>query len=237
MINGNILARRSHLEQSSPVFFTWRLGNAHALYYGDFTRVSATEISNLFSVQVQPFFAGTYVLEVFANGVQIDNSPFLVDVRVRNCMREFGQDSHLTADEEGQCVCQQAVIAGMCVRFHTAVLTIVIPVASVVLLIVLGVWWYSRVKADALWSIDPDEVVLCKPLEVLGQGTHGIVVKAQYRGASVRAHVLVRRTEVVVCKSSEVLGQGALGIVVKAQYSWPKVRLCVHISALSGLEG
>jgi hypothetical protein len=67
-------------------------------------------------------------------------------------------------------------------------------VAAVVtiVLVLVAVYVYSdhkRRQADLLWQINPEEIVYKDPPQVLGQGTFGKVLLAEYRGT----HVAVKR--------------------------------------------
>ncbi|EKX31508.1 hypothetical protein GUITHDRAFT_83074, partial [Guillardia theta CCMP2712] len=59
--------------------------------------------------------------------------------------------------------------------------------AAILIFIFLG-WTYIGIKrkqSDSLWEVRRDELKFAEPIEVLGRGTFGIVLKAEYRGTNV----------------------------------------------------
>jgi hypothetical protein len=44
---------------------------------------------------------------------------------------------------------------------------------------------YRRRKNDEIWQVDPEELDLSYPVEVIGQGAFGVVLAAEYRGTKV----------------------------------------------------
>jgi serine/threonine protein kinase len=60
--------------------------------------------------------------------------------------------------------------------------------AGAILIIVLSVVLYKQKKHnrdDALWKVQKKDLVFCDPPEVIGHGTFGLILKAEYRGTQV----------------------------------------------------
>ncbi|KAL3902362.1 MAG: hypothetical protein SGILL_010853, partial [Bacillariaceae sp.] len=63
--------------------------------------------------------------------------------------------------------------------------SIIVPLLFMLLLVVHFYVEYKRKQADAVWSVDPDELNFESPLQVIGRGTFGYVLLAEYRGTKV----------------------------------------------------
>jgi len=61
---------------------------------------------------------------------------------------------------------------------------------------------HMRRKADSVWNVDPSELKFHEPPEVIGQGTFGFVVLAEYRGTQ----VAVKRVVPVLSANENVSG-------------------------------
>ncbi|CAB9517043.1 Ephrin type-B receptor 3 (Fragment) [Seminavis robusta] len=129
---------------------------------------------------------GEGIMEVSINGVQISTSPFQVEVVERDCELDHpGHNMHASAD--GECVCSDGTfhIAGKCISA-----TIVAIVASLFLLVlatIAGVFLirYKTYLNDKAWMVALEELHFNVPAEVIGQGSSGVVLKAEYRGTDV----------------------------------------------------
>lgn len=89
---------------------------------------------------------------------------------------------------DGGCRCISGYIefgGSTCQPVYVLAITVVIPVILFVTIIVLYAMRYQRRKADMLWHIHPYDLKFDEPVEVLGIGSFGVVVKAEYRGTSV----------------------------------------------------
>ena len=130
---------------------------------------------------------GVHLLELFVDGEQADNSPYLVKVSPRDCARDFGAESGRTADAGGACVCgeQSAEVGGACVAIWKLAVG---AGAACVALLVAGFGLYARhlhrLSADQ-WMIRLRELRFDDPPVVLGMGSFGQVVRAEYRGTQV----------------------------------------------------
>ncbi|EGD72124.1 TKL/DICTY4 protein kinase [Salpingoeca rosetta] len=87
----------------------------------------------------------------------------------------------------GSCQCESGYIdfGGACAPIIALVITILIPLAAFIVIIVVVAMRYQQNKVDLLWHIAPHELKFEDPVEVLGIGSYGVVVKAEYRGTAV----------------------------------------------------
>jgi len=87
--------------------------------------------------------------------------------------------------------------------------SLLVSAAVVVIVIVLFVRLdRKRKSADSVWKIKPHELSFSEPPEVLGQGTFGLVILAEYRGTAVAVkRVLPRKPN---RSTDSVLGKGDL---------------------------
>ncbi|CAB9517041.1 activated protein kinase catalytic subunit alpha-1 [Seminavis robusta] len=129
---------------------------------------------------------GEGIMEVSINGVQIPDSPFQVEVLERDCDSEH-PGHNMRASADGECVCSDGTfhIAGNCISS-----TIVAIVASLFLLFlatIAGVCLirYKMYLNDKAWVVAVEELHFDEPPEVIGQGSFGVVLKAEYRGTQV----------------------------------------------------
>ena len=65
---------------------------------------------NYYHVQEGINVVGTHLLEIFVDGVQLDNSPLLLSVIPLDCTRIYGADSFRVNDANGGCVCSNMSI-------------------------------------------------------------------------------------------------------------------------------
>eukprot|EP00547_Thalassionema_nitzschioides_P016529 CAMPEP_0194240680 /NCGR_PEP_ID=MMETSP0158-20130606/6778_1 /TAXON_ID=33649 /ORGANISM="Thalassionema nitzschioides, Strain L26-B" /LENGTH=1190 /DNA_ID=CAMNT_0038975425 /DNA_START=76 /DNA_END=3648 /DNA_ORIENTATION=+ len=68
------------------------------------------------------------------------------------------------------------------------ILYLIIGFICTAVIAAIGVHFYvshKRKQADSVWSVDPSELKFHRPPEVIGQGTFGLVVLAEYRGTQV----------------------------------------------------
>ncbi|KAI2506307.1 guanylate cyclase [Fragilaria crotonensis] len=91
------------------------------------------------------------------------------------------------ADANGGCICGPSSVAvgGSCARYSVLLPSILVP------LIVLGLFFvhlyvrHKRKQADYVWLIKTSDLTFDEPPEILGRGTFGLVVRAEYRGTQV----------------------------------------------------
>jgi Protein tyrosine and serine/threonine kinase/ABC transporter, phosphonate, periplasmic substrate-binding protein len=125
---------------------------------------------------------GSIIFEIYIGEEQIPQSPFRLLVTKPDCS-DLGKE----ADASGKCVCLSNTleISGNCVGSHIIVLSVIAP-----LFIILGsiLLWYvdfKRRQADSVWIVKKKELKFHDPPEVVGRGTFGLVLLAEYRGTQV----------------------------------------------------
>ncbi|KAL3911732.1 MAG: hypothetical protein SGILL_007166 [Bacillariaceae sp.] len=130
--------------------------------------------------------AGQKTIKIRLDEEEIPESPFRIVVDKRDCAGDTGDDRR-EPNEYGQCVCMDGTveIANKCVY-----LAVLIPIILVilVLLLALGMHFYLRHKkkqAENIWQINPSELSFEEPPRVLGRGSFGLVLMAEYRGTQV----------------------------------------------------
>ncbi|CAJ1970001.1 unnamed protein product [Cylindrotheca closterium] len=129
---------------------------------------------------------GVAILEIFFDGIQIPDSPVRVDIEYRDCDLDYpGQ--RMTPGETGVCKCSDStvLIGSECVPisvFAAIVASIGVLIACQIAYCFLS---YRRRKNDEIWQVDPEELELSHPVEVIGQGAFGVVLAAEYRGTKV----------------------------------------------------
>lgn len=101
-------------------------------------------------------------------------------------------DCCLVVDMEKLCINQPDDVAAfdptLCKRLFSAVSTSLIVGVSLLLLAttVVAVYFvHRRNHSDSFWAIDSSELNLVEPRKVIGEGTFGMVVLAEYRGTRV----------------------------------------------------
>jgi hypothetical protein len=125
---------------------------------------------------------GLALLQVYVNGEEIVDSPLFIKVDSRKCADELR-----VPDELGVCKCKSSStsINGNCVRLSLLITVIVVPAVVLIAAGVLAYLQYLLSKRDAVWTVKRAELIVDDPVEVLGRGTFGMVVKAEYRGTAV----------------------------------------------------
>ena len=129
---------------------------------------------------------GVAVLEVSFDGEQIPQSPIRAQVIERRCEVDY-PGSGRVADQVGTCVCggDTVDIGGKCVE--SSIFAIVGSVGGLVI-VGIGVFLFMRYKnhkADEMWQVDVDELHFDDPVEIIGQGSFGQVLLAEFRGTKV----------------------------------------------------
>lgn len=127
---------------------------------------------------------GVAIFEVRVDSEQIPESPFRLEIIQADCDAE---DSLKEANEFGLCVCgtNTVKIGGTCVSFLVLLSGIIVPP---LIILGVGVYWYVERKkrqADSVWLVKLEELKFHEPPEILGRGTFGLVLLAEYRGTQV----------------------------------------------------
>eukprot|EP00977_Amphora_coffeiformis_P000932 scaffold200_cov173-Amphora_coffeaeformis.AAC.4 len=131
-------------------------------------------------------YAQIGIMNIFFDSEQIPQSPVRIQVVERRCDLDFpGQKRTATAD--GGCACGEGnmEIRGKCVE--STIMAVVISIAAVILVTILGVCYvrYRNHKNDEMWQVNIEELTFDDPVEVIGQGSFGVVLLGQYRGTKV----------------------------------------------------
>ena len=129
---------------------------------------------------------GVVILEIFANNAQIGESPLRVEYTPRDCSGEF-DDALLSADPEGNCVCvdNSIDVGGRCVALSTLLPAILVPIALIALISIRFYVERKKKQADSVWNVTSEELKFDDPPEIVGRGTFGLVLVAEYRGTKV----------------------------------------------------
>ncbi|CAB9524509.1 activated protein kinase catalytic subunit alpha-1 [Seminavis robusta] len=165
-----IVKAKIHMDQSSNEVPVSKVENASYTYEFSFTED----------------ILGVGILEVFVDNKQIPESPFRVQIYPRDCNLDFpGKGMSPMAD--GQCDCDSGTIkiAGDCMSSST----FAIIISSIILVLALEIGYvflrYKRRKSDEMWLVNVEELHFSEPVEVVGQGSFGVVLVAEYRGTKV----------------------------------------------------
>lgn len=129
---------------------------------------------------------GVGIMEIFVNDEQIPESPIRVQVAERQCDIDFpGQN--MESDENGFCQCDDSTVLMYDKCISSTVFAVAISLISVMVLSIIAAWVvrYRNSKADQMWHVNVDELHFDDPVEVVGQGSFGVVVLAEYRGTKV----------------------------------------------------
>ena len=156
-----------------------------------------------YGINVTVSQVGLALLEIYADGQQISESPLFVRVNKRDCA-----DSLRDADANGVCRCVQstAELGKTCVRLTLLVPLIVVPVLLLVALAIYAYVQYVVAKRDSVWKVRRSELEFDDPVEVLGRGTFGMVLKAEYRGTTVAVKRVIPSS---ASKNRELIFDGA----------------------------
>jgi serine/threonine protein kinase len=109
-----------------------------------------------------------------------------VTVSAKDCAALTG-DAFRAADNSGKCVCMASTVemGGSCIRY-----SILFPVIFIITILLgfIGIIVFldrKRKQSDSIWLINRSDLIFDDYPEVLGRGTFGLVVKAEYRGTQV----------------------------------------------------
>jgi len=101
-----------------------------------------------------------------------------------------------SCNEDGECICTNLVDyssigvgeSASCIlkeaRSSMLALSIALPIASLLIICVVAVLIYERKRNqnDSVWEVNPDELQFGEPPVVIGRGSFGVVLMAEYRG-------------------------------------------------------
>ena len=129
---------------------------------------------------------GVVVLEILAGGEQIPESPLRLEVTPRNCAAD-NNDPLSVAKADGSCSCaaNSVDIGGQCVSYAILLPAIILPLLAIA---AVGIFFYIKQKhkaADSVWHVKEKELEFDDPPQIIGRGTFGLVLLAEYRGTQV----------------------------------------------------
>ena len=110
-----------------------------------------------------------------------------VKVTPVNCLRVTG-DKLRVNDQYGNCICPANVLAeigGKCVANSVLLTSILVPLFGLSLLAVYFFVRRKRMQTDSIWAVKNSELRFDNPPEIVGRGTFGLVLAAEYRGTQV----------------------------------------------------
>jgi guanylate cyclase len=130
---------------------------------------------------------GVVIIEVSADGKQIDESPFRLEIIKRDCETGNEVSNYHVADSKGQCVCGENTVdlGRKCVPLTVLLPSILLPITALAIVLVYLYIKSKRKQADSVWQIEPEELVFQEPPKVLGRGSFGLVLLGDYRGTQV----------------------------------------------------
>jgi len=149
-----------------------------------------------FDVNTDPLDIGTLSF-VLAFNIKDDDYPdcyfnqdisleIAVKVNPRDCVALTG-DSLRVPDQAGNCICagNASQIGNKCFSNFLLILGIMVPVLTLVIITVHVYVEEKRKQADSIWAVKISELHFDAPPQVVGRGTFGLVIKAEYRGTMV----------------------------------------------------
>ncbi|CAB9509368.1 activated protein kinase catalytic subunit alpha-1 [Seminavis robusta] len=149
--------------------------------------LKATKLGNhTYEIRWSENKVGVGIVEIFFDGKQIPESPLRVQVVTRDCEIDYSGRG-MTVVEDGNCHCGDNTIEVGEECVDVAVFAIVGAVVGL-LIILIGTIIYMRYRAaktDEIWQVHAEELHLDDPVEVIGQGSFGVVLLAEYRGTKV----------------------------------------------------
>jgi len=129
---------------------------------------------------------GNIILDIKANGEEIGQSPLRVEISPANCARH-SDDNRRIPDVEGNCICRNGTIeiGSRCIAITVLLMSIFIP--AILISTFLGYVYleHKRKQGDSIWAVKPSELRFDNPPVVVGRGTFGLVLLAEYRGTKV----------------------------------------------------
>ena len=153
---------------------------------------------------------GVVIIEVYADESQISESPFRLQVTERDCESDTG-DTFRVADRFGECICGDNTIeiGDTCVPRYVLLPSIFVPVAAILAIALYLYVERKRKEADSVWQVKPEELVFQEPPKIIGRGTFGLVLLAEYRGTQVAVKRVLPPREKPSSKGSKIPTHGS----------------------------
>jgi serine/threonine protein kinase len=159
-------------------------------------------------------------------GIEDDNYPdcfhsndvsFSVNVKVepKKCALLTGNAFRI-ADELGNCICSSnsVEIGGSCIGIAVLLPSFLVPLCLICFLSTFRYIDHKRKQADSIWLIKTSDLSFDDPPIILGRGTFGLVVCAEYRGTQVAVKRVIPAISQSAMRSSESYGN-RLGSILK----------------------
>lgn len=105
--------------------------------------------------------SGVVILEVTVDGEQISESPFRLEIVDRDCVEDTGVSLRVP-DELGKCVCKSGTVSVgelSCIPTSVLLPSILVPLLIIATFMVRSYVRKKRRQAEAIWRIDPAELV------------------------------------------------------------------------------
>lgn len=147
---------------------------------------------------------GVGVMEIKLDGVQIPSSPLRVMVIERDCDEDFpGQNREPSTT--GKCMCKGQTVAfgSKCVSTTSVAVTVSIVFVIIACICGLHAMQIRNRKNDQVWLIKVEDLLIEDPIEIIGEGTFGQVIKAEYRGTPVAIKRIIKRDQRETKKGSK----------------------------------
>lgn len=146
----------------------------------------------------------TQVIDIRINGEAISQSPIRVMVLETDCDAIYGESSYRVPDVEGNCVCAGNTyeMADTCLKssaYFMIIFSALFVTIGTVLFFFLG---YRKKQSDSIWHVNPDELQINEPPEIIGAGGFGVVILAQYRGTKVAVKRVLPPSRIAKNKNS-----------------------------------
>lgn len=170
-----------HLNSSSSENYSLPAGGTLPLHFGvntEFLDIGTLSFLLAFNVK-DDGYPDCY----FNQDISLEIS---VKVNPRDCVALTG-DSLRVPDQAGNCICagNASQIGNKCFSNFWLILGIIIPVLALVIITVHYYVEEKRKQADSIWAVKKSELHFDTPPQIVGRGTFGLVIKAEYRGTTV----------------------------------------------------
>jgi guanylate cyclase len=154
---------------------------------------------------------GEGILEIGIDGEEIPESPIRVEVVERQCELDYPGHNRV-ASEDGRCVCGVGTVdsIGKCV--NPTVIAVVASLAGLFIAVGVGLFIlrYNNRKGDAMWQVNVREIHFDDPVEIIGRGSFGVVMLAEYRGTKVAIKCAIKSSAKSGSTRGSYGGKGSL---------------------------
>jgi len=137
-----------------------------------------------YSISFKAEQLGAQILAIYQDGRQLSNSPFRFMVIKRDCRAFLNR----IADINGECVCipqTYVEVNGVCTELSTIYSSVSVPIVLLIVFAVLLLHKYHVKNENAMWRLQPGDILFPDSEEELGRGSFGVVVKAELRKSPV----------------------------------------------------